>query len=300
MSLNIKHFFLQIKEILTVIYLPARISFSYFIVNLFFFLTIQTNKYFPTRVVFYAIYHILLFSMIFFLVRTISNEEVSTLSYFRKIQPSKIKYRNTNLNLYTFFEIREKEKVYTQFCKKCETFKPPRAHHCEKCNVCFFRMDHHCDLLATCIHFHNQKFFIIFLANMLIFNILNFTFLMIALLLFKYQVIILICLIFDGIDVFGYFIQIYIQLKNLFRNETIIESVALDDILSGYIAMENIFQEGLIAEQCFSKEREILNPYNIGRKKNFEEIFGKNKFKWYSLEFTTKGDGIHFPKNKEN
>lgn len=29
-------------------------------------------------------------------------------------------------------------------CAKCETYRPPRAHHCRTCKRCIRRMDHHC------------------------------------------------------------------------------------------------------------------------------------------------------------
>jgi len=29
-------------------------------------------------------------------------------------------------------------------CTRCETYRPPRAHHCRICKRCIRRMDHHC------------------------------------------------------------------------------------------------------------------------------------------------------------
>uniref|UniRef100_H2YDE8 Palmitoyltransferase n=1 Tax=Ciona savignyi TaxID=51511 RepID=H2YDE8_CIOSA len=29
-------------------------------------------------------------------------------------------------------------------CQRCETYRPPRAHHCKICRRCVRRMDHHC------------------------------------------------------------------------------------------------------------------------------------------------------------
>ncbi|KAK4629006.1 Palmitoyltransferase pfa4 [Fulvia fulva] len=31
-----------------------------------------------------------------------------------------------------------------RWCRKCEAFKPPRAHHCKTCKRCVAKMDHHC------------------------------------------------------------------------------------------------------------------------------------------------------------
>lgn len=48
-------------------------------------------------------------------------------------------------------------------CMKCETYRPPRAHHCRICGRCIRRMDHHCPWINNCVGERNQKYFIQFL-----------------------------------------------------------------------------------------------------------------------------------------
>lgn len=48
-------------------------------------------------------------------------------------------------------------------CTRCETFRPPRAHHCRICQRCIRRMDHHCPWINNCVGERNQKYFIQFL-----------------------------------------------------------------------------------------------------------------------------------------
>ncbi|XP_069584969.1 palmitoyltransferase ZDHHC3-like isoform X1 [Ranitomeya imitator] len=48
-------------------------------------------------------------------------------------------------------------------CHRCETYRPPRAHHCRVCHRCVRRMDHHCPWINNCVGELNQKYFIQFL-----------------------------------------------------------------------------------------------------------------------------------------
>lgn len=48
-------------------------------------------------------------------------------------------------------------------CTRCETYRPPRAHHCRICQRCVKRMDHHCPWINNCVGERNQKYFIQFL-----------------------------------------------------------------------------------------------------------------------------------------
>lgn len=48
-------------------------------------------------------------------------------------------------------------------CTRCETYRPPRAHHCRICRRCVRRMDHHCPWINNCVGEYNQKYFIQFL-----------------------------------------------------------------------------------------------------------------------------------------
>uniref|UniRef100_A0A915DX06 Palmitoyltransferase n=1 Tax=Ditylenchus dipsaci TaxID=166011 RepID=A0A915DX06_9BILA len=43
-------------------------------------------------------------------------------------------------------------------CSRCESFRPPRAHHCRVCRRCVRKMDHHCKpWVNNCVGEFNQK-----------------------------------------------------------------------------------------------------------------------------------------------
>ena len=53
--------------------------------------------------------------------------------------------------------------IFSKYCRKCQSVKPPQSHHCSTCGRCIGRMDHHCPWVNNCVGFYNQKFFLQFL-----------------------------------------------------------------------------------------------------------------------------------------
>ncbi|KAE8369766.1 Palmitoyltransferase [Aspergillus caelatus] len=50
-----------------------------------------------------------------------------------------------------------------RWCRRCEAFKPPRAHHCKTCQRCIPKMDHHCPWTANCVSHFTFPHFVRFL-----------------------------------------------------------------------------------------------------------------------------------------
>ncbi|CAD5205612.1 unnamed protein product [Bursaphelenchus okinawaensis] len=59
-------------------------------------------------------------------------------------------------------------------CGTCKIIKTERTHHCAICDICTPRLDHHCCSLDRCIHYGNQKTFILFFVYLLAFLYLYF------------------------------------------------------------------------------------------------------------------------------
>lgn len=49
-----------------------------------------------------------------------------------------------------------------QYCDQCACYKPPRAHHCSECGECVLWMDHHCPWTGTCVGHGNIQAFVLF------------------------------------------------------------------------------------------------------------------------------------------
>ncbi|KAI9369393.1 DHHC palmitoyltransferase-domain-containing protein [Aspergillus egyptiacus] len=50
-----------------------------------------------------------------------------------------------------------------RWCRRCEAFKPPRAHHCKTCQRCIPKMDHHCPWTSNCVSHFTFPHFVRFL-----------------------------------------------------------------------------------------------------------------------------------------
>lgn len=50
-----------------------------------------------------------------------------------------------------------------RWCRRCEAYKPPRAHHCKTCKRCIPKMDHHCPWTSNCVSYFTFPHFFRFL-----------------------------------------------------------------------------------------------------------------------------------------
>ncbi|KAJ5566560.1 hypothetical protein N7535_008198, partial [Penicillium sp. DV-2018c] len=50
-----------------------------------------------------------------------------------------------------------------RWCRRCEAYKPPRAHHCKTCKRCIPKMDHHCPWTSNCVSHFTLPHFMRFL-----------------------------------------------------------------------------------------------------------------------------------------
>ncbi|ETS84900.1 hypothetical protein PFICI_02925 [Pestalotiopsis fici W106-1] len=55
--------------------------------------------------------------------------------------------------------------VPTKYCKTCNLWRPPRAHHCRLCDNCVETQDHHCVWLNNCVGRRNYRYFFTFVSS---------------------------------------------------------------------------------------------------------------------------------------
>ncbi|KAI6213885.1 hypothetical protein M3Y94_00204200 [Aphelenchoides besseyi] len=164
-----------------------------------------------------------------------------------------------------------------KFCLHCKIVKPKRTYHCSRCEKCVRRMCHHCLALGKCVHLANHKFFLLFLAYVVLMCWFSFTTTVNAL----YCTVVDYqqtpkpkSILFVGPLTFSLmgcaqslifpFVMIYFQWD------------FWDDLLKNQTKVEDL-------------ENELKESFDTGsRLENFETIFGKQRSLWFLPLQTTK------------
>ena len=166
-----------------------------------------------------------------------------------------------------------------RFCKECAAWKPTRTHHCSVCKRCVLKMDHHCVWVANCVGAYNYKFFLQFLA---------YTFL---------------ATVLDAILLLSNFIDFF---KDVEESQaagsqgadakvdpaegtelavvfvTFIVNVAFSASLLGFLVMHgNLILSNMTTIEMYEKKKTLPWKYDLGRFRNFKEVFGENVFMWF-------------------
>ncbi|XP_013391587.1 palmitoyltransferase ZDHHC6-like [Lingula anatina] len=172
-----------------------------------------------------------------------------------------------------------------QYCRICEGYKAPRSHHCRKCNRCVMKMDHHCPWINTCCGHYNHASFIqfLFIAPVGCFHAA------VVLIASVYRAVYRPYYLYFGdgteplveLDVLGFLVCMFgiglaigviiavgmlfvVQMKSVFRNETGIETWIKD--------------KAYYRDRDEEEEGEFIYPYDLGRKKNFFQVFSWSGF----------------------
>lgn len=173
----------------------------------------------------------------------------------------------------------------SRYCRKCQNIKPERAHHCRRCQRCIKKMDHHCPWIGTCVNNDNLAHFIRFTTLGAVAEIIQGLYLSYTVIVFLQKISHAankVCIVVGTVLAFSSFFLAfvsisfsYLNVKNILKNITFIESSMLEDLR-------------LYGVEC------PKSPYDLGWYENLTSILGKPYFLFLFGE--NSGDGMSFKK----
>ncbi|WWD09908.1 hypothetical protein V865_008037 [Kwoniella europaea PYCC6329] len=180
-----------------------------------------------------------------------------------------------------------------RYCKTCEHYKPPRAHHCRQCKTCILKLDHHCPWIANCVGFFNQGHFIRFLLWVDIAT--------------SYHLIMMVKRVFSMS--YSYHEEptlsdILFLVFNFASCAPVWLCVGMFSMYHLYLACGNSTTiEGWEKDKVATlvrrgKIKEIKYPYSIGLVKNVKSVLGPNPLLWLWPQ-PMRGEGLSFPVNPD-
>ncbi|KAH8291219.1 hypothetical protein KR054_009847 [Drosophila jambulina] len=169
-----------------------------------------------------------------------------------------------------------------RICRICWIIKPDRAHHCRTCKMCVRKMDHHCPWVKNCVHFHNFKYFILFLSYaelyaLYLFAVLIYDFYLLC--QFKFE-----NLRDENMWALAQYAACFVV--NMFL--LILVAVTVSNLVRNRTTMETAHPPH------FFNSGKNNNGFNLGCCFNFREVFGDKWYLWFIPIQTPRGDGLTY------
>ncbi|KAL8254031.1 hypothetical protein R6Q59_032252 [Mikania micrantha] len=152
-----------------------------------------------------------------------------------------------------------------RYCRKCNQLKPPRCHHCSVCGRCVLKMDHHCVWVVNCVGALNYKYFLLFLF---------YTFLE--------TMVVTLALLPHFIAFFsdGEIPGSPSTLATTFLAFVLNLAFALS--VFGFLIMHiSLVSANTTTIEAYEKKTTPKWRYDLGRKRNFEQVFGTVQRYWF-------------------
>lgn len=150
-----------------------------------------------------------------------------------------------------------------RYCRKCQAWKPPRAHHDSMTGRCVLRMDHYCIWVLNCVGLMNYKFFVLFLAYAMVACIASAALLVRSCIeMFSAR----------GEPSVGGLILVFL---------TFVFAVAFSLALIGFMIMHmRLIAANMTTIEAYEKRPVKPWPYDAGTHRNFAEVFGRDRRYW--------------------
>ncbi|CAA0842670.1 Probable protein S-acyltransferase 14 [Striga hermonthica] len=164
----------------------------------------------------------------------------------------------------------DSENSRVRYCRKCNQLKPPRCHHCSVCGRCILKMDHHCVWVVNCVGALNYKYFLLFLF---------YTFLETSL--------VTLSLLPQFIAFFsdGEIPGTPASLATTFLAFVLNLAFALS--VMGFLIMHiSLVAANTTTIEAYEKKTTPKWRYDLGRKRNFEQVFGMDRKYWFLPAYT--------------
>ncbi|XP_077541283.1 palmitoyltransferase ZDHHC2-like [Haemaphysalis longicornis] len=165
-----------------------------------------------------------------------------------------------------------------RYCYPCRRIKPDRCHHCSWCQKCVPKMDHHCPWFNNCVSFSTQKSFLLTLA----YGVLLGAYTALTALIPAVTAWFSLGLSFTTLNV------------SFLVASGVYFSIAAGAFLSSHLdyLYRNVTTLENMRAIVFRDQRD---SFDLGREKNFRQVFGASRILWPFPVPTSQGDGCRFP-----